>query len=153
MHAVSPEPSLLSHMRKMGVHTAYSFSQCADEPKRVCCLARVFTALAHAKNGRSYGTFFQSMLRRDLVCVQSRQSLQCSRTCTKWAYIQHIISINAQTRLSMRTVSSDPLLLAHCQNGCWKRIIRQSLSMFTDRIYTYTMSTKIVCDGSNIIHV
>ena len=31
MRAVSPEPSLLSHMHKMGVHTAYSFSQCSGE--------------------------------------------------------------------------------------------------------------------------
>ena len=32
MRAVSQVLSLLSHMRKMGVHTAYSFSQCSDEP-------------------------------------------------------------------------------------------------------------------------
>ena len=57
MRAASPEPSLLSHMRKMGIHTAYSFSQCSDEPKRVCSLARASTALAHAQNGRKYGIF------------------------------------------------------------------------------------------------
>ena len=117
MRTVSPEPSLLSHMRKMGVHTAYSFSQCLDEPKRVCSPARAFTALAHthngrtngmfvqsmlrraiaycslsrvstalahAQNGRTYGIFFQSVRRRDLVCMQSCQSLHCSRTYTKW---------------------------------------------------------------------
>ena len=54
MRVVSPEPSLLSHMRKMGLHTAYSFSQCSDEPYYVCSLARAFTALAHAQNGRTY---------------------------------------------------------------------------------------------------
>ena len=58
MRVVSPEPSLLSHMRKMGLHTAYSFSQCSDEPYYVCSLARAFTALAHAQNGRTYVIFF-----------------------------------------------------------------------------------------------
>ena len=53
MRAVSPEPSLLSHMRKMGLHTAYSFSQCSDEPYCVCSLP----ALAHARNGRTYDIF------------------------------------------------------------------------------------------------
>ena len=57
MRVVSPEPSLLSHMRKMGLHTAYSFSQCSDEPYYVCSLARAFTALAHAQNGRTYVIF------------------------------------------------------------------------------------------------
>ena len=58
MRAVPPEPSLHSHMRKMGLHTAYSFSQCSDEPYYVCSLARAFTALAHAQNGRTYVIFF-----------------------------------------------------------------------------------------------
>ena len=58
MHAVSPEPSLLPHMRKMGLNTAYYFSQCSDEPNYVCSLARAFTALAHAQNGRTYVIFF-----------------------------------------------------------------------------------------------
>ena len=104
MRAVSPGPSLLSHMRKMGIHTAYSFSQCSDSPEHACSLARAFTALAHAQNGRIYGTFFQSILRRDLVFMQSCQSLHCSHTCAKWAYIRHISSVNALTRLSICTV-------------------------------------------------
>ena len=58
MRAVPPEPSLQSHMRKMGLHAAYSFSQCSDEPYYVCSLARAFTALAHAQNGRTYVIFF-----------------------------------------------------------------------------------------------
>ena len=57
MRTVSPEPSLLSQMRKLGVHMAYSFSQCSDETKRVCSLARAFTALAHAQNGRTLVIF------------------------------------------------------------------------------------------------
>ena len=58
MRAVSPETLLLSHMRKMGLHTAYYFSQCSDEPYCVCSLARAFTALAHTQNGRTYDIFF-----------------------------------------------------------------------------------------------
>ena len=81
MRAVSPEPSLLSHMHKMGVHLVYPSIQCSDAHEHVCSLARAFTALTHA--------------------------------CTKWAYIGHILSVNAQTPLSMRTVSSEPLRLAH----------------------------------------
>ena len=78
MRAVSPEPSLLSHLRKLGLHTVNSFSQCSDEP----------------------------------YCVQSCQSLHCSRTCTKWAYIY---SVNAQTRLNIHTVLLEPSLLSHIQ--------------------------------------
>ena len=69
MHAVLPEPSLLSHMHKMGVYTAYSISQCSYAPEHACCLAKAFTALAHAQNGRSYSIFFQSKLRRALAYV------------------------------------------------------------------------------------
>ena len=58
MRAVSPEPTLLSRMRKMSVYTAYSFSKCSDEPKRVCSLSRASTALAHVQNGRIYGNSF-----------------------------------------------------------------------------------------------
>ena len=119
MRAVSPEPSLLSHMRKMGIHTAYSFSQCSDEPKRVCSLARASTALAHAQNGRKYGIFCQSMLRRDLVCMQSSQSVHCSRTCAKWAYIRHIPSVNAQTSLSV-CVCMQSSQSVHCSRTCAK---------------------------------
>ena len=104
MRAVSPGPSLLSNMRKMGIHTAYSFSQCSDSPEHACSLTRAFTALAHAQNGRIYGIFFQSILRRDLVFMQSCQSPHCSHTCAKWAYIRHISSVNALTRLSICTV-------------------------------------------------
>ena len=146
MRAVSPEPSLLSHMRKMGLHTAYSFSQCSDKPYYVCSFARAFTALAHAQNGPTYdiffsqcsdeteyacslaraftalahtqngcvyGIFYQSMLKQALACVQSRQSLHCSRTCTKWAYIWYILAFNAQTRMRMCAVSLEPSLLSH----------------------------------------
>ena len=117
--AVLPEPSLLSHMHKMGVHMAYFFSQCLNKPKHACSLARNFTTLTHAQNGRTYSILFQSMLRRVWACAQSRQSLCCS----------HIDKMDVDK-----------------ESG-------QSLCMFTDRIYTYTISTKIVCDGSNIIHV
>ena len=97
----------------MGVHTAYSIIQCSDAPEHASSLARAFTALAHAQIGRTYGIFFQSILRRDLVCMQSCQSLHCSHMCTKWAYIWHIQSVNAHTPLSMRTVSQEPSLLSH----------------------------------------
>ena len=36
--------------------------------------------------------------------VQSRQSLHFFRTCTKWAYLRHMLSFNTQTRLSMHAV-------------------------------------------------
>ena len=79
MRAVSPDPSLLSHMHRKGVHTVYFISQCSDAHEHLCSFARAFTAFAHAQNGCTYGIFL----------------------------------VNAQTRLSMRTVSSEPLLLAH----------------------------------------
>ena len=86
IHAVLPEPSLLSHMHKMGVHTAYFISQCSDATEHSYRLARAlikFSALAHAQNGRTYGIFYQSMLKQALACVQSHQGLHCSRTYTK----------------------------------------------------------------------
>ena len=79
----------------------------------MCSLARPFTALAHAQNGRTYGIFFQSMLRRDLICMQSCQSLHCSHTYTKWVCLWHILSVSVQTSLSMRAVSPEPSLLSH----------------------------------------
>ena len=53
------------------------------------------------------------MLRRTWPYMQSHQSLHCSRTCTKWAYIWHIPSVNAQTRLSRHAVSPEPSLLSN----------------------------------------
>ena len=69
MHVVLPEPSLLSHVHKIGVHTTFSISQCLYAPEHAYCLARAFTALAHAQSGRSYGIFFQSKLKRALASV------------------------------------------------------------------------------------
>ena len=113
IYAVLPEPSLLSHMHKMGVHTAYFISQCSGASEHSYRLARAFTVLAHAQNGRTYGIFIQSMLRQDLVCMQSCQSLHCSCVCTKWVCLWHLLSVNAQTSLSMRAVSPEPSLLSH----------------------------------------
>ena len=87
--------------------------QCSDAPEHACSLARAFISLAHAQNGRTYGICFQSLLRRDLVCMQSCQSLHCSRTYTQWVYTWHLSSVNAQTSLSMRAVSPGPSLLSH----------------------------------------
>ena len=80
VHAVSPDPSLLSHMHI---------------------------------NGRICDIFFQPMLRLEEACMQACQSLHCSRTCTKWAYIWHIPPVNAQTRLSIHAVSPEPSLLSN----------------------------------------
>ena len=157
------------------------------------------------------------MLRRDLVCMQSCQSIHCSRTHTKWVCLWHLLSVNAQTSLSMRAVSPEPSLLSHmhkmgvhlvypsiqCSDAhehvcslaraftahtCMHKmgvhraysfsqcsdapehahsLVRafaartlthlnvdkesgQSLCMFTNRISTYTISTKMLCDGSNM---
>ena len=114
---VLSEPLLLSHMQKMGVPMAYSFSQCLDKTYFACSLARAFTALAHTQNGCINGIFYQSMLKQTLACVQSHQSLHCSNTFTKWAYIRHIQSVNAQTRLGMRAVSPEPSLLSHMRKS------------------------------------
>ena len=114
IHAVLPEPSPLSHIRKMGVHTAYFTSHCSDAPEHSYRLARAFTALAHSTlNGRSYGIFFQPMHRHALAFVQSCQNLHCSRTCAKWAYIRHILSANTQTNLSIHAVLPEPSRLSH----------------------------------------
>ena len=69
--------------------------------------------LSHMHEMGVHMTYFQSMLRRDLVCMQSCQSIHCSRTCTKWAYIWHIFSVNAQTRLNMHAALPEPSLLSH----------------------------------------
>ena len=103
-------------------------------------------------NGRIYDIFFQPMRRPEVTCMLSCQCLHCSHTCTKWAYIWHILSVNAQTRLSlhcshtctkwayiwhilsvkahmrlsMGAASSEPLLPVHRQNVC-RQIIRPTL--------------------------
>ena len=92
------------------------------------CLTRAFTAQTHAQNGRTYGKFHQSMLRRDSVCMQSCQSLHCSRTYTKWVYIWHLLSVNAQTNLSMRECLTRAFTAqTHAQNGCIYGIFYQSM--------------------------
>ena len=78
MRSVSTVHSLLSPLHKMGEHMAFSFSEFSDKPNYASILVRAFTALAHAQNGCVYGIFYLSMLRQDLVCVQSRQSSHCS---------------------------------------------------------------------------
>ena len=143
MRAVSPELSLPSHMHNMGVHMAYFISECSDAPEltraftalahahRWAYIWHILSANAqtrssmHAvlsepsllsqmqKNGRTYGIFYQSILRRACAYVQSHQSLHCSRTCTKWAYIWHILSVTSQTSLSMLVVSPEHSLLSN----------------------------------------
>ena len=123
-----PEPSLLSHLRKMGVHRAYFISQCSDAPEHSYRLARAFTALAQTLIGRSYDIFFQPMLRRALACAQSCQTLYCSRTCAKWAYIQPILSANSQTRLKyLCSLARTFTAIAHAQNGRTYGIFHQSM--------------------------
>ena len=100
----------------MGVHMAYSFSQSSNVPQRLCSLVRAFTALAHAQNGRTYGIFFQSMLRRDLVCMQSCQSLHCSRTYTKW--FVYGIFYQSMLKQALACVQSHQSL--HCSRTCAK---------------------------------
>ena len=115
---VLPEPSLLSHMHKMGMFMAFVISQCSNKPYHAYSLTRAFTAFANVQNGRTYGKLFQSMLRRDLACVKSCQSLHCSRTYTKWVCFRHLLSVNAKTSLTMRTVSPEPSLLSQmCKMG------------------------------------
>ena len=107
---------------------AYSISQCSVGPEHVCILTHAFDArtytkwvnirhtlsvntqihlsmravshthslLAQKQNGLTYGIFYQSMLRRDLVYVWSRHSIRCSHI-----HRIGILSVNAQTRLSM----------------------------------------------------
>ena len=74
---------------------------------------RAFTALSHTQSVCLYGIFYQSMLKQALACVQSHQSLHWSHTCAKWAYIRAILSVNAQTSLSVCAVLPEPLLLSH----------------------------------------
>ena len=118
MLAVSPEHSMLSNM--YNTHDmAYPIRQCFDKPKHAFSLARAFTALANAQNESIYGIFYHSLLRQALRCVQSRQSIHCSRPCTKWANIWHFLSVNSQTSLSMHPFLSEPSLLSHMhKNGC-----------------------------------
>ena len=128
MRAVSPEPSLLLHMHKMGIQTAYSISQCSDSPEHACSLARAFTVLAHAQKGRTYGIFFQSILRRDLVFMQSYQSLHRSHTYAKWGvhtayFTSHCSDAPEHSYRLARAFTA----LTHTQNGHTYGIFHQSM--------------------------
>ena len=113
MRAFSPEHSLLSRMHKMGVHMAYSFSE-THTRLSIHAVSPDPSLLSHMHiNGRICDIFFQPMLRLEEACMQACQSLHYSRTCTKWAYIWHIPSVNAQTRLSIHAVSPEPSLLSN----------------------------------------
>ena len=81
------------------------------------------------------------MLRRALACVQSCQSLYCSRTCTKWAYILQFFQLmlrgdlvslqSCQSLHCSRTIFCQPMLRrdlvcmqssqsVHCSHTCAK---------------------------------
>ena len=57
------------------------------------------------------------------------QSLHCSRTCTKWVCLWHLLSVNDQKNLSMRAVSPEPSLLLHIHAK--RAYIRHILSVNT----------------------
>ena len=69
--------------------------------------------LSHMHEMGVHMTYFQSMLRRDLVCMQSYQSIHCSRTYTKWVCLWHILLVNVQTSLNMQEVPPEPSLHSH----------------------------------------
>ena len=117
MRVVSPESSLLSHMHKNWRTYGIFFQSilrrdlvCMQSCPSLLC-SRTYTKLVY-----TYDIFYQSMLKQTLACVQPRQSHHCSRTWTKWAYIWHFLSVNTQTRLSMRAVLPEPSLLSHMHN-------------------------------------
>ena len=139
IHAVLPEPSPLSHIRKMGVHTAYFTSHCSDAPEHSYRLARAFTALAHSTlNGRSYGIFFQPMHRHALACVQSCQNLS-AKTQTRLLSHMRKMGVQCSTAYSLlfsqysdETKYSCSLAraftaLTHAQNGRTYGIFHQSM--------------------------
>ena len=113
MHAVLLEPSLLSHMHKICLYTAYSISQCSYAPEHACCLAKAFTALAHAQNGRSYGIFFsvKGSYVPERCAVMPEPSLLSHMH--KMGVHMVFFSVNVQTRLSMQAVLPESSLLWH----------------------------------------
>ena len=104
----------------MGFHTAYSFSQCSDETKYSCSLARAFTAFTHAKLGRTYGIFHQSMLRRAWAFVPSSQSLHCSRTYTKYTLNGRSYGIFFQPMLRRALACVQSCQNLNCSRTCTK---------------------------------
>ena len=110
--AVFQEPLLLSHMYKMGVYMAI-LSVNAQTRLGMLAVLPEPSLLSHIHKMGVYGFVYQSMLKQALACVQPHQSLHCSHTCTKRAYIRHILSVNAQTSLSVGAVLPEPSLLSH----------------------------------------
>ena len=112
---VQPHQSLhCSHTCAKWAYIRHILSVNAQTSLSVCAVLPEPLLLSHMhKMGVNMEYFCQSMLRRDLVCMQSSQSVHCSRTCAKWAYIRHIPSVNAQTSLSVCAVFQEPLLLSH----------------------------------------
>ena len=100
----------------MNAHTRLSVHAVSPDP----------SLLLHMHiNGRICDIFIQPIFRLEEACMQACQSLHCSRTCTKWAYIWHIPSVNAQTRLSIHAVSPEPSLLSnmHINGRIYKHIL------------------------------
>ena len=89
------------------------FSVNAQTRQSMHAVSQSLHSLSHTQSVCDYGIFYQSMLKQALACVQSHQSLHCSHTCTKWAYIQHILSVNAQASFSVCAVLPESLLLSH----------------------------------------
>ena len=114
MHSILPEHSLLSHIHKMGVfmvflsvnaQTSLSMRAVSPEPSLLSHMHKMGVHLVYPS--------IQCSDAHEHVCSLARAFTALTHACTKWAYIGHILSVNAQTRLSMCTVSSEPLRLAH----------------------------------------
>ena len=78
-----------------------------------------------------------SQTRMMSMCEVSLEPSLLSRMHKMGVHKRHILSVNAQTRLSMRTVSSEPLRLAHWQNECRQRIRSKSLHVYRSNLYMY----------------
>ena len=95
------------HILLVKAQTSLSMRSVSPEP----------SLLSHMHiNGRTYSIFFQPMLRLEVACMQSCQSLHCSRTCAKLAYIHDIFYQSMLRRaLCMCAVPSELSLLSHMQ--------------------------------------
>ena len=83
--------------------------------------------------------FYQSLLRQALECVQSRQSVDYSRPCTKWANIWHFLDKPYHACILVRAFTA----LTHAQK--WVTVyMAYSISQCSDKtLYAFSLTRAV----------
>ena len=129
MCAVLLERSLLSHMHKMDVHMSY-FSVNAQTRLSMHAVLPEHSLLSHMHKMGVHLVYhsIQCSDAHEHVCSLARAFTALTQACTKWAYIGHILSVNARQSLCGSHIDTFE---------CRQRIRSKSVHVYKSNFYIY----------------